>query len=352
MDPETNPDRSYYDPAAHYDVESVRFFDVAHEGAHVRALAQAAEMLSDLQGTSPRSVVVLVTDAVSEAAAQCAVALVDFGRAPVMVTRALPEFVGALDVVIAVGDAPDAETVSRQISAAAGRGADVVLAGPTGGPVVEDAPRGVILLPAPPTADGASPLRTIAAIAAVCAALTGAQALIDGPADAIDFELRQLSPERDVSVNAARQLREFVEGARILHTGYTETGAAVARLIAALWSARGLPSGFVGREDLAAALEAGAADSAGESAGNSAGAADDIFYDPFIDGPPAQVPVKTIVWAQREPHLLGARAEYVADDAVDADGETAATSAAGAGDEFSAALRLIVRGLAATAMQV
>ena len=70
MDPETNPDRSYYDPAAHYDVESVRFFDVAHEGAHVRAVAQAAELLDGLRNTSPRSVVVLVTDAVSEAAAQ------------------------------------------------------------------------------------------------------------------------------------------------------------------------------------------------------------------------------------------------------------------------------------------
>ena len=267
-----------------------------------------------------------------------------------MVTRTLPEFVGALDVVIVVGDAPDAETVTRQLSAAAGRGAEVVLAGPASGPVVEDAPRGVILLPAPPTADGASPLRTIAAIGAVCAALTGAQALIDGPADAIDFELRQLSPERDVSVNAARQLREFVDGARILHTGYTGTGVAVARLIAALWSARGLPSGFVGREDLGTALEAGAGELAGNSTGNSAGAADDIFYDPFIDGPPAQVPVKTVVWAQREPHLLGARAEYVADDAVDADGETVAATAGG-GDEFSAALRLIVRGLAATAMQ-
>lgn len=354
MAPETNPDQSYYDPAAHYDVESVRFFDVAHEGAHVRAVAQAADVLAGLQGASSRSVVVLVTDAISEAAAQCAVALVDFGRAPVMVTRTLPEFVGALDVVIVVGDAPDAETVTRQLSAAAGRGAEVVLAGPASGPVVEDASRGVILLPAPPTADGASPLRTIAAIGAVCAALTGVQALIDGPADAIDFELRQLSPERDVSVNAARQLREFVDGARILHTGYTATGAAVARLIAALWSARGLPSGFVGREDLAAALEASAVEpggnSTGNSTGNSAGAADDIFYDPFIDGPPAQVPVKTVVWAQREPHLLGARAEYVADDAVDADGETVAATAGG-GDEFSAALRLIVRGLAATAMQ-
>ena len=342
MAPETNSDlgaddRSYYDGAAGYDIESVRFFDIAHEGAHVRAIAQAAELLDGLRNTSPRSVVVLVTDAVSEAAAQCAVALLDFGRAPVMVTRFVPEFVGALDVVIVVGDAPDAENATRLISASAGRGAEVVLAGPASGPVVEDIPRGVICLPAPPTADGASPLRTIAAIAAVCATLTDTQALIDGPADAIDFELRQLSPERDVSVNAARQLREFVDGARILHTGYTPVGAAVAALVSALWSAHGLPSGFVGREDLARALEQTSA----ESAGNSSGATDDIFYDPLIDGPPAQVPVKTIVWAQRDAHLLGARAEY-----VEADG------AAATGDEFSAALRLIVRGLAATAMQV
>ena len=348
MGPETNSDRSYFEGAADYDVESVRFFDVAHEGAHTRAVAQAADLLDGLRGSSPRSVVVLVTDAVAEAAAQCAVALVDFGRAPVMVTRTLPDFVGALDVVIVAGDAPDAETVTRQVSAAAGRGAEVVLAGPASGPVVEDAPRGVIDLPAPPTADGASPLRTIAAIAAVCAALTDAPALVDGLADAIDDELRQLSPERDTAVNLARQLREFVAGARIIHTGYTPAGAAVARLVAALWSVRGLPSGFVGREDLAAALEAhSAGDGAGPSsggAGNSGGGADDIFYDPFIDGPPAQIPVKTIVWAQREPHLLGARAEYVEDIAESADSADSA--------EIAGALRLIVRGLAATAMSV
>lgn len=111
----------------------------------------------------------------------------------------------------------------------------------------------------------------------------------------------------------------------------------MATLISALWSAHGLPSGFVGREDLARALEQTSA----ESAGNSSGAADDIFYDPLIDGPPAQVPVKTIVWAQRDAHLFGARAEYVETDGV-----------AATGDEFSAALRLIVRGLAATAMRV
>lgn len=326
-------DRSYYEGAADYDAETVRFFDVAHEGAHVRAVAEAAGMLADLQGSTPRSVVVLATDAVSEAAAECAFALLDYNRAPVMVARTLPDFVGALDVVIVVGDAPDAETATRAVIAAAGRGAEVVLAGPASGPVVEDAPRGVVLLPAPPTADGASPLRTIAAIAAVTAVLTNAPALIDGLADAIDEELRQLSPERDESVNLARQLRAFVDGARILHTGYTPAGQAVAKLIAALWSGRGLPSGCVGREDLGYALEASSRD----SHRNSGTDPDDIFYDPFIDGPPAAVPVKTIVWAQREPHLHGARAEYVEDSD-------------GTGDDLTAATRLIVRGLAASAL--
>lgn len=339
MSPNTDPDRSYYDGAAGYDAEAVSFFDVAHEGAQLRAVAQASDLLAGLRGSAPRSVVVLATDAVSEASAECALALNGFGRAPVMVTRTLPEFVGALDVVVVVGDAPDAETATRQVAAAAGRGAAVVLAGPPDGPVVEDAPRGVVLLPAPPTADGASPLRTIAAVTAVCAELSNAPVPIGDLADGVDEELRQLSPERDTTVNLARQLREYSDGARILHTGYTETGAAVARLVAALWSARGIPSGFVGREDLSAALE-----NSGDTAGAGGTGSDGIFYDPFIDGPPAQVPVKTIVWAQREPHMLGARAEYVEDN-------LAGGGIGGTEDDLSQALRLVVRGLAATAMQ-
>lgn len=346
MSPETGPDRSYYDGAAEYDTEAVRFFDVAHEGAQLRAVAQAGDLLAGLRGAAPRSVVVLATDAVSEAAAECAVALSDYGRAPVMVTRTLPEFVGALDVVVVGGEAPDAETVTRQVAVAANRGADVVLAGPSGGPVVEDAPRGAVALPAPPTADGASPLRTLAAVLFVCAELSGTPVEGGDLADAVDEELRQLSPERDTTVNLARQLREYSDGARVLHTGYSPAGAAVARLIAALWSARGIPSGFVGREDLAAALE-----QSGDTAGSSgASGTDDLFYDPFIDGPTAHVPVKTIVWAQRDPHMLGARAEYV-DDSYGG-GDVAGEAGDAGGIDLSGALRLIVRGLAATAMQV
>lgn len=321
----------YYDGQAHYDREAVQFFDVAHEGAHIRAVAQSMELLEHLSGLNPRSVVVVATDQIAEAAARCAVAIHYDMEWPVTVTPTLPGFVGPLDVVLVVGDAPDAETVTRAVATAAGRGAETILAGPSTGPVIEDAPKTAVVIPSPPTTFGASPLRSIAAVTAVLNVLSGHPAALDGVAEDVDEELRQLSPERDVTVNLARQLRAFVEGARIIHTGYTPAGRAVAELGAALWSARGLPSGFVDRTELPAALDA-ATDEAGETT--------DIFYDPFIDGDGrgggTAVPVKTIVWGERDAQLAGARAEY---------------SHMAESSEFTSVACLIARGFAATAMK-
>lgn len=314
---------SYYGGQVHYEPEAVRFFDIAHEGAQLRAVAQAAGRLAGLGGAEARSVVVLATAQIAEAAARCAVNLFEPLRLPVVVARTLPGFIGPLDVVVVVGDAPDAETVTREMSTAARRGATVVLAGPQDGPVVEDALSDVITVPTPPTTLGASPLRTLGAVGAVLAGQEAAERL-EALAAEVDDELTQLSPERELPVNLARQLRDFVAGARIIHTGYTPAGAAVAQLVSALWSARGLPGGFVSREELPAAL----ADEAPQKT-------DDIFYDPFIDGPAAGVPVKTIVWGSREAQVPGARAEYAVSERD---------------DEFAEAARLIVRGYAATAL--
>lgn len=318
-------ERSYYDGQPHYDRETVRFFDVAHEGAQFRAVAQAADSLGHLSQTAPRSVVIVATDQIAEAAARCAVTLAGPARYPVVVVRQLPHYVGPLDVVLVVGDAPDAEAVVGDLATAAGRGAETILAGPQTGPVPEDAPADTVIIAGPPTARGSSPMRTIAAVQAVLAALSGQVAVLDGVAEDIDYELSQLSPERDVTVNAARQLREFVQGARIVHTGYSVAGAAVAQLVAALWSTRGLPGGFVSREELATTLEDA----------QTAGGADpnDIFHDPFIDGEAEALPVKVIVWGETNARLVGGRAEAVE------------------GEETTAAHRLIVRALAATALQ-
>ncbi|MCP1387973.1 hypothetical protein M5J20_07190 [Corynebacterium sp. TA-R-1] len=324
---------SYYTGAGHYDRETVRFFDVAHEGAQLRAIAQAAQRLSHLRGMQPRSVVVLGTDQIALAAARALVAVRTPLELPVLVTDALPSYVGPLDVVLVVGDAAAREQDARGLAAAAGRGAETVLAGPARGPLLDDAPSSTTILPALPTAAGASPARTIAAVAAVLDALTGDPDVIAGQlevlAEEVDAELTSLSPERDASVNPARQLRAFAADARVLHSGTTRCGRAIAQLVAEIWSARGLASGFVDAEELALAVEFGSP--------SGAARADDIFYDPYLDGPLELVPLKTVLWAQP----AGAPGVAVPNSRAET------VEAAGLGDTAQA-LRLITRAYAAT----
>ncbi|WKD57029.1 hypothetical protein CAPI_02275 [Corynebacterium capitovis DSM 44611] len=324
----------YYEGAGSYDRETVRFFDIAHEGAQLRAVSEATELFSQLRGTAPRSVVVVATDQISGALARLVVALRAPLSLPVVITRNLPEYVGPLDVVVVAG-APEAEQGEleglRALITATSRGAETVLAGPARGPIVEEAPERAALIPALPTAAGASPLRTAGAVWAVLDAIdqragsTGDY--LRGVADSVDGELASLSPQRDLPVNPARQLRAFAERARLVHTGTSPLGEAVASAVAELWTARSLPSGFAAAAELPRAFEA-------------EGAMSDPFYDPYLDsgapGVRGLVPLKAVVWAAKETSLPTARAESV--DVDDGFGE------------FGAAARLVVRAFAATAL--
>lgn len=319
----------YYGGAGHYDRETVRFFDVAHEGAQLRAVGGATPRLERLRGMQPRSLVVVGTDQLARAAARAYAALQGPLELPVVVAGTLPAYVGPLDVVVFAGDAGSREEDLRGLLTAAARGAETVLAGPARGLLLDDAPAATTVIPALPTAAGPSPVRTLAAVGAVLASLTRDAAVIaeqcDLLADAVDEELASLSPERDATVNPARQLREFAGDARVLHSGAGPTGAAVAELAAHLWSARGIPSGYVHPEELGLALE---------DAGVAASAGKDLFHDPFLDGPAELVPLKTVLWAQRDTAAPNTRAEAV--DAVSA-------------VETAQALRLVTRAFAATA---
>lgn len=329
----------YYGGAGHYDRETVRFFDVAHEGAQLRAVGGAAPQLKRLRGMQPRSLVVVGTDQIARAAARACVALQGPLDLPVVVADSLPAYVGPLDVVLFTGDAGSREADLRGLLSAAGRGSETVLAGPARGLLLDDAPAATTVIPALPTSAGPSPARTLAAVGAVLASLTHDAAVIaeqcDLLADAVDEELASLSPERDAAVNPARQLREFAEGARVLHSGAGPTGAAVAELAAHLWSARGIPSGYVHPEELALALE---------DAGGTAAASRDLFHDPFLDGPRELVPLKTVLWAQRDTAAPNTRAET-----ADAVGAVGAASAASSGETVQA-MRLVTRAFAATAL--
>ncbi|WP_291313353.1 hypothetical protein [Corynebacterium sp. UBA2622] len=331
---ESNDSRlgDYYEGAGGYDRETVRFFDVAHEGAQMRAVAHAVDGFARLRGMQPRSVVVVGTDQVSRAAAACALALRTPLPVPAFVTPALPAYVGPLDVVAVVGDcADDARTGqdTRSLLTAARRGAETVFAGPSRGPIVEDVPDSVFVIPPLPTTSSASPLRAMATVWAVLDSLVQpgeiTREFLLALADGVDAELEALSPQRDDTVNAARQLRTFTDGARVLHTGSTPCGGALAGLVAQLWSVHGIPSGYASAPELPSALENA----------NAGGGGGDIFHDPFLDDGPQLVPLKTVVWAESDSVLPASRAETVEEQ--------------GLGDAEVAA-RLVARAYAATAM--
>lgn len=322
-------DRRYFEGAAHYDRETVRFFDVAHEGAQLRIAAAAAATLEHLHGDSPRSVVVIPTDQFARAAVHAIVDLRAPLSLPIVVTDQLPGYVGPLDVVVVVGDAGDNEVASRALVAASRRGAETVLAGPARGPLIDDAPDAAAVIPTLPTAAGPSPLRAFGVVAAVLDLLTlpaePVRERLDILANEVDAELQALTPERDESVNAARQLRGFAAQAHIIHTGVEPIGAATARAAAHMWSARGLPSGAVDRRELASALE--------QAPGQNEA---DIFHDPFLDGGDVRIPVRTLVWNHEGALIPGSRGEVCEQSSAGAEGTCA---------------RLLVRALAATVME-
>ena len=273
--------------------EDALFFDIAHEGAQLRAVGQATHLLEGLRGLQPRSVVVLATDQVAAAAARAVATFAAPLEVPVVVVDVLPAYVGALDVVVVVGDNAGRETDLRGLLTAVDRGAETILAGPNQGPLLEDAPQATTVIPALPDTAGASPLRTCAVVGAVLLALRQPAEVVaerfELLASEVDEELESVSPRRDVAVNAARKLRARTDGARVVHTGFGRAGSAVAQLVAALWSTHGIPASAVGMQELPYAVERA-------QEGNTGTTTDDIFHDPYLDGPAKLVGLTTVVW--------------------------------------------------------
>ncbi len=288
----------YYDGSG-YDRETVRFFDVAHEGAQVRAVAGSIDKLTGLRNLQPRSLVILTRDMLADASARFVTSVRTPLRLPVVVTTSLPTYVGALDLVVGIGDRGDDPELARDLITADRRGATTVLVGPARGPIVEDVAPGTIQVTALPTAAGASPARTICSVSTVLDLLEEDEQLVaqrlEVIADELDEDATQLSPERDILVNPARQLRTFIDGSRLLHTGVGPIAEAAAKLIATIFTARGLSSGWAAAAELSDAL--------GDPA-----PVDDIFHDPFLDGPSSLVALKTIVWGTDTTDIAHAQA--------------------------------------------
>ncbi|MCQ9370030.1 hypothetical protein NQ024_01965 [Corynebacterium sp. 35RC1] len=344
-----------------YSPEAVRFFDIAHEGAQLRNVAEQLQHgLFERVGVQPRSLVVVAGDHISHTAARLGAALQAPYAFPVVVAKQIPRYVSALDVVLVVTERRQFERLANEISVAANKGVPVVLAAGGEGPLQNDAPASVITVPPLPAVQGPSPARVVALVHVLAQCFTQESSLIaealSRAAEEVDDELLKCSPERDILVNPARQLAEAAMRHSMLHTGVGQdpsapydpdnaagVTSAIAELMATLWSAQGVLSSYLEHDTLQASMRE--LDRRYRERGRN-GTERDVFYDPFIDGDagptsgdgagtstaPAALPLKVLVWG--DPTV----ADPVAQEGV-----------ALRNLDLAATLRLVTRGFAASA---
>lgn len=279
-------DLSYTD-GSRYDPEIVRFFDVAHTGAHVRALAQyvASGAFDDLLGMSARSVIV-VSESAEDAAVVQMVTQAVRAECPVMVSATLPLFVGPLDIVLIATDGSlrGEEAATAAMSEAVRRGVRTLLVQGSAA-LMDESPAPVI--PVPPTAGpDANPVRLAYAISAVLQSLVFDKRVVveelERVADLLDEDMLALSPERDVDINPARQLRCAIDGSQVVHTASPEYMPA-AQVIARVWQRSGLVCFAADAKVM-------------ESLHTRIRTKKDIFYDPYVDTTEPVLGLKVVVW--------------------------------------------------------
>ena len=335
---------SWDTPKSQYDPEAVAFYDIAHEGAQLRIIAESVggkgsaqdgpPGLGSLAGHHPRSLVIVAGSQLCATAARVALTLAAqvMGaplptRFPSVVTTQLPDYVGALDCVLVLDEHGHREDHAAILRRADARGATTVVVAPADAPVVADAPAGTVHLAEPPTAQLPSPIRFIGAVLASWALLAGADAQqlasrLAELAGLIDEELVVCSPEREEEINQARQLAAVAARADVvLHIGVADVPVDLVALIALLWTTAGTPAAALSADEwfmAHALLSSGVSEP-------------DIFADP--------APVAR----SRQAVLWGASADYVPATAWEH------PHVASERDPVTACVRMYIRAFAATA---
>ncbi|MFC7756064.1 hypothetical protein [Tsukamurella soli] len=275
-------------------------------GAQARAVASMVDegVLASLEDLGPRAVVVVCGAGPAEAAAEFVEALTA-GRldVPFVRTTQLPPWVGALDVVVVCGfDAGDL-ILAQAVAVAARRGATVLVAVPLEGPVGEAAAgRAVSLAPRLHVPERFGFVGVAAALLAVVALLGRTRAadpradvagFLFALADRLDAEALRGHPDRELDGNPAKRLATRMIGRRIVFTADTVPGLAIAEHAATQALALGgQVAAVVGLTELQLAIpELVAAPVHGAVAAEPV---DPLFHDPFIDAPPAQIPVRVL----------------------------------------------------------
>jgi len=248
----------------------------ATAGAQVRSTAQAAQEanLAALSGHRPRALVLLRrAGAATPAFVMLAALLGPMCPVPVVLSDAVPSWIGPLDVVIAhTADASDAD-LAESVGRAVARGAEVVLSAPGDGPVASAGAGRVRLveprIPVPPGLDLPRALAVgLTAVAALDLLPTPLSPSLDELADTLDGEAERNAPGNEAFMNPAKSL-----------------ALRLAEHTPLLW----------GTDPLAAAVAEHAAAALATHAGVVGEPQRDIFHDPFADDPVTEAPPPRLV---------------------------------------------------------
>ncbi|HEX6405022.1 MAG TPA: SIS domain-containing protein [Pseudonocardiaceae bacterium] len=303
----------------------------ATAGAQVRATTAAAQEagLDQLGGQRPRALVLLTRPGAAPAAAPLLLALLGPScPVPVVTTRSVPMWVGALDIVLANTTDPGDRELAEGIDRAVRRGAQVMLTAPADGPVAAAAAgRAVLLVPRIEVPPGLALPRALTAGLLLLDTLKLLETDTEVLAGELDREAERDYVAHESLVNPAKALALRLQGRTPLLWGIDPVATAVAGHCAAALAAH---AGVVAH---AAGFHEAAALPVLRQEATRAGGAADVFHDPyddrFGDQPgrmPAMRPVLLGVPASsaathHEPERAAASEELPGADVVTADEE-------------------------------
>lgn len=183
----------------------------AMAGAQVRATTEVAadiELADRLDLGRPRAVVLVVRPGVGRAVTKLLTALLAPScPVPVVITDAVPSWIGALDVVFAHTDNPLDRELAAGIERASRYGASVVLSAPDEGPVAASiAGKGLLLAPRVPVPPELTFARGLSAGLLTANALGLLMADVEALADQLDAEAERGHLGRDSFSNPAKAL--------------------------------------------------------------------------------------------------------------------------------------------------
>ncbi len=270
---------------------------LAGAGAQVRRTAAAAQDagLHRLDGLNPRGVVVAATGGSAAVADLFEAATRGSGAIPVETCRSgpLPGWVGSLDLVIAVSQSGRASQSLDLAAEAARRGAMLLTVGAPDSPLAEVSARarGVHVPVSAPgstsrTSMWAQATPVLLAAEVLGLAGTGGDRLAR-IADVLDARAQDARPGSESFVNPAKILATEVAESIAIVLGVGAFGGVAARRAGAMFGRTGrVPVASGTLPDMASQIVA-CFDGplAGGEGGDGAG--DDLFADPFLDGPTA-----------------------------------------------------------------